>query len=280
MKSCSNLVKKVLGWFSRVRKAMQLAPYIDDLYKAFEERGTEGELTRHERELLENTLAFGEITADDISVPRADVVAVPETADLKKVLKAFRASPHTRMPVYGRDLDDIKGIVNMKDVLAGIDKPEAFNLRSIIRAVTFVQESMTLPRILQIMKKTHVPFVLVTDEFGGTSGLVSIKDVLEKLVGDLDDVTESHESPQVIALGNGRFRVRGDCLLEQLDMVAGIGLQRQFEGSVETVGGAVTQVARTVPAKGSKITLDEGVEAVVIGTDGRRVLVVDIRVLG
>lgn len=272
--------QETLRWSRRVRKALELALYIDDLYEAFEERSSPHKLTRQERELLENTLAFGEITADEISVPRAEIVAVPESADLKKLLKIFKATPHSRLPVIGKDLDDIKGVITLKDVVAALDKPEDFRLDALLRPLTFVQENLPLPRVLQVMKKTHVPLVLVTDEFGGTSGLISLKDVVEELVGDLDDEHEEPEGPLIVPIGGGRYRVRGDCPLEKLDSMVGTTLLETFGDTVETIGGAVMQVARTVPPKGERLHLADTVDAIVVATDGRRVQAVDIKVVG
>lgn len=268
---------RITDWFERVRKAMELAPYIDDLYEAFEERESDTKLTPGERELLENTLAFGEITADEISVPRADIVGVPEKADLKKVMKAFKESHHNRLLVFGRSLDDIKGLIALKDMLPVLEKPETFDLKAMLRPVPFVQESMPLPKVLQVMKKNGTPLVLVTDEFGGTSGLISLKDIVEELVGDIDDDREPDDVAPFVSIGANRYRVRGDCLLEDFDAAQGTSLAQKFEDYAETIGGAVMQVAKTVPAKGERVTLMDGVEGTVVASDGRRVVAVDLK---
>jgi len=270
-----SLLKTLATWGERLRKTVELAPHIDDLHAAFEDRGG-GALSRHERELLENALAFSEVVADDVGVPRADIVAVHMESGFEQVLQAFKDSAHTRLPVVGRDLDDVKGLVLIKDVIGYVGRGEAFTLEKILRPATFVAESMTLPRVLQTMKKTRIPLVLVVDEFGGTSGLITLKDIVEELVGDIDDEHADTGPAPVIALAPGKWRVRGDLPLEDFDAQAGTNLAAETGEDVETVGGAVLRAAKTVPGRGETFALGPGISATVAAADGRRVLSVDI----
>lgn len=264
-------------WIGRMRKAVDLAPHIDDLHAAFEDRDGKA-LTRHERELLENALAFGEMSADDVGVPRADIVHVPAKASFEQVIKIFRDTSHTRLPVTGRDLDDVKGILLLKDLVTVVGNPAAFAMDKLMRPAVFVPETMTLPRVLQTMKKARVQLVVVTDEFGGTSGLLTLNDILGELVGDLDLEAPEDGSTPLTPLGHGSWRVRGDYELEDLDREIGTNLCATFGDDVETLGGAVMQVAKTVPGRGESFHLCPGVAATVHGTDGRRILTVDISV--
>lgn len=275
-----NLLKQAGQWRGRVAKALQLAPHIDDLYAAFEEREGAAPLSRHERELLENALAFSQTTADDVGVPRADIVAVPLGATFEAVLEAFQKSSHTRLPVVGRDLDDVKGLVTLKDFFPLVTTPEKFNLETMMRPVSFVQESMPLNRVLHLMKKTRMPLVMVTDEFGGVSGLVTLKDVLEELVGDIEDEHDGAEPTPLVALGGNRYRVRGDYALEDVDKQIGSDLAEAFGEEVETIGGAVMRKANTIPARGESFALTPEIDATVNATDGRRVLSVELRLKG
>ncbi|TKW61952.1 MAG: CBS domain-containing protein [Blastochloris viridis] len=262
--------------FSRVKKAAELSPHIDDLYAAFEEREGDAPLKRHERELLENTLAFSAITADDVGMPRADIVGIPHTADFATVLKAFQDSYHSRLPVMGADLDDIKGLVTLKDVIALLGREQDFDMGKLVRPVTFVPESMPLPRVLHIMKRTRVPLVMVSDEFGGTSGLITLKDIMEEILGDFEDEHEDGKGPGLTSLGNKRYRVQGDYALEDLDSQLNTDLATAYD-DVETIGGAVMREAKTVPVKGQTFRLSGGVHVTVTGSDGRRVLSVDVK---
>lgn len=270
------MLAKLRTSISRWRKAMELAPHIDDLYAAFEERDKDGALSRHERELLENALAFSATTADEIGMPRADIVGIPETAQFEDVVKAFQDSYHSRLPVVGRDLDDVKGLVSLKDVVALVGREHEFAMEKLVRPVTFVPESMVLSRVLHIMKRTRMPLVMVSDEFGGTSGLITLKDLLEELLGDIED---EHEDGKValVSMGGGKFKVQGDYALEDLDRQLGTHLGTAFE-DVETIGGALMQVANTVPAKGESHALGERVKATVLASDGRRVQSVELKI--
>ena len=270
------MFRKLRMHISRWRKAIELAPHIDDLYAAFEERDKDGALSRHERELLENALAFSATSADDVGMPRADIVGIPEQATYAEVVKAFQDSYHSRLPVVGRDLDDVKGLVSLKDVVALVGHENTFDMAKLVRPVTFVPESMTLPRVLHIMKRTRMPLVMVSDEFGGTSGLITLKDILEELLGNIED---EHEDGKVglVSLGGGRFKVQGDYELDNLDRQLGTTLGEQFE-DVETIGGALMQVANTVPAKGESFDLNERTKVVVLDSDGRRVLSVELKI--
>lgn len=267
---------KLKGYISRWRKAVELAPHIDDLYAAFEDREA-GALSRHERELLENTMAFSNTTADEVGMPRADIVAVPEDADYETVIKAFQDSYHSRLPVMGRDLDDVKGLITLKDVMALVGHEKTFSMAELLRPVTFVPESMTMPRVLHVMKRSRMPLVMVSDEFGGTSGLITLKDILEELLGDIEDEHEEGKTPALVSIGSGKFKVQGDYALEDIDHQLGTTLAEAFE-DVETIGGAVLRQANTVPARGEVFKLDSRVTATVTNSDGRRVLAVELKI--
>lgn len=272
------MIERMKLTIARWRKAMELAPHIDDLYAAFEEREG-GALSRNERELLENALAFGTTTADDVGMPRADIIAIPDTADFAAVLAAFQDSYHSRLPVIGRDLDDVKGLITLKDVMALVGKEHEFSMDKLVRSVTFVPESMPIQRVLHVMKRTRMPLVMVSDEFGGTSGLITLKDILEELLGDIEDEHDDSKLPALVSLGNGKFRVQGDYALEDLDKQFGTLLAERYD-DVETIGGAILQEAMTVPAKGEAFKLTDRVHATVAASDGRRLLSVDLKITG
>lgn len=265
---------KVARW----RKAMELAPHIDDLYAAFEEREG-GALSRNERELLENALAFGNTTADDVGMPRADIVTIPETANFATVLAAFQDSYHSRLPVVGKDLDDVKGLITLKDVMALVGHEDQYSMVKLVRSVNFVPESMPIQRVLHVMKRTRMPLVMVSDEFGGTSGLITLKDILEELLGDMEDEHDDSKVPALVSLGGGKFRLQGDYALEDLDKQFKTNLAEMFD-DVETIGGAVLREAKTVPAKGEGFKLSDRVHATVTASDGRRLLAVELKITG
>ena len=267
---------------ARVRKAWALGAHIDDVYEAFAERedGRQIKLGKYELELLENALAFGELTADDVGVPRAEIAAVPETASLAEVLAAYEDSGHSWLLVMGRDLDDVKGMLGLKDLLPLLTHGGTPNLvmSTLLRPVTFVPETMTMPRVLQLMKKNRVTVVVVTDEFGGVSGLISLKDILSELVGELADDNDAEAPAPLVPLASNRWRARGDATLEAVDTQLGTALQEQFGQAAETLSGALMQLARTIPSKGTVLQLGPQLQATVLASDNRRVLSVELLV--
>ena len=276
------VLKRLKDGMARARKAWELAPHIHDLHAAMEER--EGlALSGNERELLENAMAFSRVVADDVSTPRAEMVAVSETIKLDKLVEIFAESSHTRLPVIGKNLDDVKGFLLLKDVVAKLlelkGREGQFKLKEMIRPLPVVQESMSLPKVVHLMRREKVTMVLVVDEFGGTSGLVCLRDVLGELVGEVGD-EDSEDYEPLRAMGGGRFFVRGDTTLSEFDKAAGTELFEKFGDQVETIGGAVLHAASKVPAKGDRVKLGPNVEVLVVGTNGRRVMAVEIKVAG
>ncbi len=257
-----------------LHQAEALRPHLPQLYAAFAEREL-APLTHHERELLENALAFGALVADDVAVPRASIIAAPAAAKLPEVLNLFAETQHSRLPVMGRDLDDMKGFVLLKDVIQHLQEPETFNLLNLLRPLTVVPESMPLPRVLQQMKRSKVPLVLVTDEFGGTSGLISLKDILEQLVGAIAD-ENADQAEAIVSLGAQRYRIKGETPLAEIDRVLGTTLAAQENEDATTMAGLVLQAAQHIPAVGEVVTLQGGLLAETTEADGRRVLLVTL----
>lgn len=257
-----------------LEQAEALRPHLPQLYAAFAERAM-APLTHHERELLENALAFGALVADDVAVPRAEIIAAKETATLDEVLALFAESQHSRLPVAGNSLDDLKGFVLLKDVIQHLHNPRTFNLTTLLRPLTVVPETMPLPRVLQQMKRAKVPFVLVADEFGGTSGLISLKDILEQLVGSIAD-ENADQTDAIVSLGNQRYRIRGETPLAEIDRVLGLRLADREHEDATTLAGLVLQAAQHIPAKGEVVSLGGGLKAETTESDGRRVLLVTL----
>ncbi len=263
------MISPIRNLLDKLRRIKAIARHADQLHDAFEDRD-HAPLDIHEQELLANALSFAEVTADDVSVARTDIVAIPATADFAAVLAAFQHSQHSRLPVYGNDLDDIKGIIHMKDVICFVGKEEAFDLREALRPPVFVPENMSIPRVLQLIKKSRTLMVLVTDEYGGTTGLVSLRDILEQLVGGIEDEHTEDDIHAVVQLAPGRWRVHPQTTLEDAGEHFGVNLEQYADEEVETLGGLVMKLARRIPQRGERVPLAPGYMAMVTGSDGRR----------
>ncbi|MDP3329849.1 hemolysin family protein [Parvibaculum sp.] len=237
-------------------------------------------LTAEERHMLVNILKFGELRVDDVMVPRADVVGVEEGASLEECLRLFHASSHSRMPIYRETLDDPLGMVHLKDVLAWLAPPEEgapsprqpFALRSIRRDILFVPPSMPALDLLVKMQATRIHLALVIDEYGGTDGLVSIEDLVEEIVGEIEDEHDTDEGPALVRRDDGSIDADARCPIEELEEMIGIRLvEEEYEDDVDTLAGLVFSLLGRVPLRGELVRHPAGLEFEVKDADPRRI---------
>src|SRR3712207_5677515 len=172
-----------------------------------------GDLTPIERQMLRNLLHFGESTVADIAVPRGDIIAVPTTTGFDDLVKAFAEAEHSRLPVYQGSLDEVVGMVHIKDVfrlqVTGAEPPA--DITSLMRTPLFVPESMGVLDLLASMRAERVHLAIVVDEFGGTEGLVTIEDVVEEIVGEIEDEHDEELPGMLIPLRSEERRVGKEC---------------------------------------------------------------------
>ena len=221
------------GLFERVRALFGLAPASarDDIEDAIEESASE-EFTPQERAILKNVLALHDVRVEDVMVPRADVIALSLDTPLSEVLDCFRTAGHSRLPVYDETLDDPRGMIHIRDFVIflasdprfglmkarhdapsngegqpGLDMP--LSAAQILRPVLYAPPSMPALDLLLKMQASRTHMALVIDEYGGTDGLVSIEDVMESIVGDIEDEHDEDETPELHASGGRRMDRRG-----------------------------------------------------------------------
>jgi magnesium and cobalt transporter len=236
------------------------------------------EIGAQERVLIRNIFKLRELTAYDVMVPRADIVAVPYDVTLPALVDTIRREAHSRYPVHRGTVDEIVGMIHIKDVLAywGSDKP--FAMDDVIRKILFVAPSMRVLDLLLEMRKTRLHIALVVDEFGGIDGLVSIEDLVESIVGEIEDEHDTDESPRVQKLLDGAWLI--DARLPLAEFEAEIGDMRtpdEREADIDTVGGLVVSLAGRVPARGEVLMHPSGVEFEIVDADPRRVKRLRIR---
>ena len=242
------------------------------------------DLSPAERDMIERILAFEKQRVDDVAIPRADIEAVDVEISLTELLKCFKETNHSRLPVYRGDLDDPIGMVHLKDVVGLIADPEAAQadaasgpvLRGIIRKILYAPPSMPVTDLLLRMQASRVHMALVIDEFGGTDGLVTIEDLVELIVGDMRDEHDDEDDFLIRALGEGRWDVDARMPLDVFAEHTGIDLSTE-EHDVDTVGGLVFSIAGRVPLRGEVLVHPDGPEIDVVEADPRRVRRVKIR---
>jgi len=212
-------------------------------------------------------------------VPRADIVAVEEQTSLRELIEGLRAEQHSRLPIYRETLDDPIGLVHIKDVLSLVEIADDGSMRwpevpiaTIRRNLLFVPASMPALDLLLKMQTTHMHLALVIDEYGGTDGLVSIEDLVEEIVGEIDDEHDVAEAPQLKSLPDGGWEADARLDLDDFREQTGLDLEPEGEDEdVDTLGGLVVALLGRLPERGEIIPHPSGLEFEVLEADPRRV---------
>ncbi len=234
--------------------------------------GDNGDLSAIEREMLRNMLSFGDKTADDVAVPRGDIIALPETASFEEAIAAFEEADHSRLPVYRESLDEVVGMLHVKDVFGIMARADARpdSLTSLMRQPLYVPQAMSAMELLAEMRAKRVHLAIVLDEYGGTDGLVTIEDLMEEIVGDIED--EHDDAPTVLVqlLDTGVWEA--DARVELEDLARDVHpVFADFGEDVDTLGGLAAMTAERVPEVGEIVTLDNGWRLEVLAADERRI---------
>ena len=212
-------------------------------------------------------------------VPRADIVAVEIETPLAELRELIARRAHSRLPVYRETLDDVVGLVHIKDVVAMSGRTDAeVHLRDILRDVLVVAPSMPALDLLLEMRQSRQQMALVVDEFGGIDGLVTIEDLVEEIVGDIEDEHEADTAPELITRPDGTWLADARVLLEDFEALAGPVRQAEEElDDIDTLGGLVFALAGRIPARGELISHPTGLEFEVVDADPRRIRRLRIR---
>lgn len=257
---------------SFISKKREEEAIIEAVEEIIEEPNEAGGALGAERELLTNLLSAREKTAADIMIPRADIFASEESVDLKKLASLMSNSGHSRVPIYRRTLDDVIGFVHIKDITAAILDDKPVLLKDILRKLLFVPPSMAVPKLLLQMRQKRQHMALVVDEFGGIDGLITIEDVVEVIVGDIND---EHDDPaKVVPLQrrpDGSIVIDARTPIDEFEEQAGNILNENERQDNDTLGGLVFSLAGRVPAKGEILRHSSGVRFEIVDADTRRV---------
>jgi CBS domain containing-hemolysin-like protein len=227
---------------------------------------------------------FERMRVEDVMIPRAEIVAVDEETDLQDLIRLFAETTHSRLPIYRETLDDPVGLVHIKDLVSvladrvnGEETDAERPLRELRRDLLYVPPSMRLPDLLLKMQSTRMHLALVVDEYGGTDGIVSLEDLVEQIVGEIEDEHDD-DAPYITARGRGIWEVDARAEIPDVCSEAGLDMSlREFEDEIDTLGGVVFAIAGRVPQRGEIIRHPNGVDIEILEADTRRIKRIRLR---
>jgi putative hemolysin len=243
----------------------------DELKLIIERGGQQGILEAEEEQMINAVIELGDRRLHEVMVPRTDIVALPAKASFEEAIDTIVQEGHSRVPVYEDSIDEVVGILYAKDLLPYLKtgaEPRP-PIRSILRTPVFAPESMTIDDLLHDFQRKKVHIAIVLDEYGGTAGLVSIEDLLEEIVGEIQDEYDVEEE-MVVRLSDDEIRIDGRVAVDELADLFDTTLALEDEAEYDTIGGLVFHRIGRVPVPGDQVEID-GLRLTVESTDGRRV---------
>lgn len=263
----------LLGWIRGVGGAQNGEDSVRDALEELIEEREEAEvpIDEDERILLANILELRGRTIHDVMVPRANIAAVSRDSSLSELIDLLTKESHSRLPVYGETLDDVAGMVHIKDVLAWRGRDGDFSLSKIQRKILFVSPSMQVLELLLEMRAERSHMALVVDEFGGVDGLVTIEDLVEEIVGEIEDEHDLDDNPKMISHPDGSFTADARVTIGTLEEMTGTEVTGGDTEDIDTLGGLVFSIAGRVPVRGELLHHSSGVEFEVLDADHRRI---------
>ena len=279
--------KSESGFWGSFKKLFNRSNIDHELKESLEEvieeiEADEGTLGEEERSIIMNTLSFGDLRVDDVMVPRADIVALEENATFEDMMNIFVDASTSRLPVYRDTLDEVIAMVHIKDAFRVFAKNKQGNkirsVKSIQRPILFVPPSMKLIDLLTKMQKTHIHMALVVDEYGGTDGLLTIEDLVEQIVGDIEDEHDIAEGVLMRELPDGNLHVDARLPINELEDLLGLDfLTDDQDDDVDTLGGLVFTLAGHIPQKGDVVVHENGINFEIIEGDNRHIKYILVR---
>lgn len=265
------------SWFDRSKRKEQLQENLDeeddedatdDIQALIDVGEAEGILEEEEGELIHSILEFGDTSVGEVMTPRPDIVAVPATATVREARDVIIESKYSRLPVYRDQIDNVEGFIYVRDLLQSwAEGGEANSIASLVRPVYFVPETKAVAELLEEMQKAHVQLSMVIDEYGGVAGLVTVEDILEEIVGEIEDEDIGGDEEEIVGGSDGVYEVLGSTEIGKIE--------RLFDMEIEaddftTIAGLVINESGKVPRSGEQLAF-RGLEVEVLEADERRI---------
>jgi CBS domain containing-hemolysin-like protein len=264
------MIDRMRGLLRRRSPESELRDTIEEIIEETGESPTIA-IGQQELTLLRNIFKLRDLTAYDVKVPRVDIVSIRADVSLAELVQLMEREAHSRMPVFRESLDDAFGMIHMKDVLRFWDRREQFKLDEIVRKVLFVAPSMRVLDLLLEMRKTRIHMALVVDEYGGIDGLVTIEDLVEEIVGEIEDEHDVDEGPRLVPQPDGTMIADARLPIAEFEKQVGpiMTSDERESAEMDTIGGLVTARAGRVPSRGEVVS-DDGYEFEILEADPRR----------
>ncbi|MEK9660681.1 MAG: hemolysin family protein [Alphaproteobacteria bacterium] len=246
---------------------------IEELIEEHEEAGTA--IDPDQGALIVNILKLHELTAADVMVPRADITAAPVDSDLKSLMRLLASEGHSRVPVYRETLDEVVGFVHIKDVLGSLDSEDTA-VRDLVRDILFAAPSIRVLDLLLEMRAGRTHMAIVVDEYGGVDGLVTIEDLVEEIVGEIED---EHDvaGPGLVRRPDGSVLADARVRIEELEELIGAFADEEEHDEIDTIGGIIFNLIDRVPRRNEVIAHPSGVEFEIVDADPRQIKRVSVR---
>ncbi len=268
------------GWLRGLLKGKSEASLREAIEEYIEEMGEHGggEESAHEHALITNVLKLRDMTVIDVMIPRADIIAIDVNTTPEDLLTLLSDKQFSRFPVFRETLDDVLGTIHIKDILASIIKsgPEV-KIQGLVRDVPIVSPAMPVHDLLLQMRQSRKHMVLVVDEFGGIDGLVTIGDLIEAIVGEIDDEFDQDIQAELVEKPDGSLQADARVDIEEFEEQYGQLLNEEEREDIDTLGGLVFSMAGRVPARGEVLTHESGMVFEILDADPRRVKSLRIR---
>jgi len=242
------------------------------LAELIEESGeSDAPIDAHERLLISNILHLRDVTAEDVMMPRADIVAVPLDTPFPDLVRRMVEEGVSRMPVYRETLDDAVGLIHIKDAVQHLVCDDACALGKMLRPILFVAPSMRVLDLLLEMRVKRTHMALVIDEYGGVDGLVTIEDLVEQIVGEIEDEHDDEDEPELVFRSDSVIEADARVPLDEFENAVGPILSDEERDDVDTLGGLVFALAGHIPARGELVPHESGIEFQIVDADPRRI---------
>lgn len=265
-----NIISKI---FKKVNLLNQNQSLRDSIQDVIDEKVNDGnsniDLSLKEKSILNNILSINKLKVGDVMIPRASIIAVPSDCSFEKLISVIENETHSRMPVYRKDLDDILGMIHIKDIIKySGTKSLSFKIQNILREVIFAPPTMPVLNLLLKMQSTKLHMALVIDEHGGTDGLITIEDVVEEIVGEIQDEHDKDDDFNFKKINFNSFEAKAEMKIEDFNRESNFNIS--LEG-VDTLGGFIFSHVNRVPCIGEVIKISNKYQFEILDADPRKI---------